>query len=108
MEAFELPAMLMAMALSLAVIVAKVMITQLIGRMNRQIGQVAQVKNEALGRLKAAQGQKAVIAKNHIILDKKKTKLAKKIGRQRNGRDQRRGSRPPQAQRGSTRQLILF
>jgi len=81
MEVFEMPAMLMAMALSFAVIVAKVMITQLIGRMNRQIGQVAQVKNEALGRLKAAQGQKAVIAKNHIILDKKKSKLAKKIGR---------------------------
>lgn len=81
MEAFEMPAMLMALVLSFAVIVAKVMITQLLGRMNRQIGQVAQVKNEALGRLKAAQGQKAVIAKNHIILDKKKSKLAKKIGR---------------------------
>ena len=73
MEAFERD--------DLSVIVAKVMITQLIGRMNRQINQVSQVKVEALGRLKAAQGQKMIIGKNKMLLDKNKSKLDKKMSR---------------------------
>ena len=73
--------MLAALVLSFGVIIAKVMITQLIGRMNRQINQVSQIKSEALGRLKGAQGQKAVIEKNRVMLDKKKGKIEKKIGR---------------------------
>ncbi len=81
MEALELPAMMLALVLSFGVIIAKVMITQLIGRMNRQINQVSQIKAEALGRLKGAQGQKAIIAKNKMLLDKKKSKLDKKMGR---------------------------
>ena len=81
MEALVLPAMLAATVLSFGVVIAKVMITQLIGRMNRQIGQVSQLKAEALGRLKAAQGQKQIIAKNQVMLDKKKTKIGKKLGR---------------------------
>lgn len=81
MEALELPAMMIALVLSFGVIVAKVMITQLIGRMNRQINQVSQIKAEALGRLKGAQGQKQVIAKNKVMMDKKKQKLDKKMGR---------------------------
>ena len=63
MEALELPAMLAAMVLIFGVIITKVMITQLIGRMNRQIGQVSQLKADALGRLKAAQGQNQIIAR---------------------------------------------
>ena len=81
MEAFETPAMLAAMVLSFGVIIAKVMITQLIGRMNRQIGQVSQLKAEALGRLKAAQARNQIIARNQVLLDKKKTKIGKKLGR---------------------------
>lgn len=73
--------MLAALVLSFAVILAKVMITQMIARMNRQINQVAQVKSEALGRLKGVQGQKAIIAKNKSVLDKKKKKIEKQIGR---------------------------
>jgi MinD-like ATPase involved in chromosome partitioning or flagellar assembly len=81
MEAHELPAMMAALVLAFGVIVAKVMTTQLIGRMNRQINQVAQIKAEALGRLKGAQGQKSVVEKNRVMLFKKKTKVAKKIDR---------------------------
>ena len=81
MEALEVPAMLAALVLSFGVIIAKVMATQLIGRMNRQINQVSQIKAEALGRLKAAQGQKAIIEKNRVMLDKKKTKTDKKMSR---------------------------
>lgn len=75
-----MPAMAAVLVLSFAVIIAKV-ITQLIGRMNRQINQVSQVKAEALGRLKGAQGQKSVGAKNKMLLDKKKSRLDKKMTR---------------------------
>ena len=81
MEALELPAMLAAMVLSFGVVIAKVMITHLLGRMNRQIGQVSQLKADALGRLKAAQAQNQIIARNQVLLDKKKTKIGKKLGR---------------------------
>lgn len=74
-------AMVAALVFIFGVVVAKVMTTQLVGRMNKQIGQVASVKQEALNRLKTAQGQKMVIEKNRAILDKKKTKTAKQIAR---------------------------
>lgn len=80
MEALELPAMLLALVLALGVIVAKAMTTHLIGRMNRQINQVAQIQHEALTRLKTAQSQKGIINKNRMMLDKKKGKVEKKIG----------------------------
>ena len=67
-----MPAMMAALVFAFAVVGAKVMITQMMARMNRQISQVAQVKSEALGRLKAAQGQKNVAVKNVGILEKKK------------------------------------
>ena len=79
MEGLDAPAMIAALVLSLSVVVAKVMITGLIGHMNRQISQVAQIKADALNRLKAAQGQKAVAAKNKLTLEKKNAKLAKKL-----------------------------
>jgi len=81
METLELPAILAAMVLSFGVIIAKVMITHLLSRMNRQIGQVSQLKTEVLGRLKAAQGQQQIVAKNQVMLDKKKTQILKKLGR---------------------------
>ena len=81
MEALEMPAMLGSLAISLSVIVAKVMTTQLIGQMNRQINEVAQIKSEAMGRLKAAQSQKAIIDGNKSILDTKAAKIETKIRR---------------------------
>jgi len=74
-------AMVLALVFVFAVVVAKVMTTQLVGRMNRQISQVASVKQEALNRLKTAQSQKMVVEKNKAVLDKKKTKVGKAIGR---------------------------
>ena len=79
MEAFEMPAIMAALVLAIAVVGAKAMTTQLLARMNRQISQVAQVRQEALTRLKTAQSQKNVVGKNLSILEKKKNKLAKQI-----------------------------
>ncbi|MBQ34816.1 MAG: hypothetical protein CME04_00350 [Gemmatimonadaceae bacterium] len=90
MQALEMPAMVAALVLAFAVIIAKVMITQLIGRMNRQINQVSQVKSEALGRLKGAQGQKQIIAKNKMLLDKKMRRLKKEMGEMKEEEDARR------------------
>jgi hypothetical protein len=77
----EAVAMILALVFVFAVVVAKVMTTQLVGHMNRQISQVASIKQEALNRLKTAQSQKMVVEKNKAILDKKKNKTAKSIGR---------------------------
>ena len=82
--------MMAALVLAFAVIIAKVMITQLIGRMNRQINQVSQVKSEALGRLKGAQGQKQIIAKNKMLLDKKMRRPKKEMGEMKEEEDARR------------------
>jgi len=74
-----MPAMMAALVLAFAVVGVKVMAQQMLGRMNRQISQVAQIKSEALGRLKSASSQKQVVEKNKTILEKKKTKVTKKI-----------------------------
>lgn len=74
-----MPAMMAALFFAFSVVGAKVMITQVLARMNRQISQVAQIKSEALGRLKAAQSQKNLVGKNKAILEKKKKKVEKKI-----------------------------
>ncbi len=105
MEALELPAMMLALVLSFGVIIAKVMITQLIGRMNRQINQVSQIKVEALGRLKGAQGQKSVIAKNKMLLDKKKTKLDKKMGRLKKEMGEMQGEESARRKRSESRRV---
>ena len=81
MEAIEAPAMIAALVLIFGVVGAKVMITGLVRQMNRQISQVAQIKAEALNRLKAAQSQKAVANKNKLTLQKKKAKIEKKLSR---------------------------
>lgn len=74
-----MPAMMAALVLAFGVVGVKVMAQQMLSRMNRQISQVAQVKSEALGRLKSASSQKQIVEKNKLILDKKKKKVAKKI-----------------------------
>ena len=73
--------MILALVFLTAVVAAKLVTTQLIGRLNRQISQVAPVRQEALNRLKTARGQKMVIEKHKAILDRKKNKTAKSIGR---------------------------
>jgi hypothetical protein len=77
----EAVAMIMAVVFIFGVVIAKVMTTHLVGHMNRQISQVASVRQEVLNRLKAAQGQKMVVTKNLAMLDKKKNKVDKAIGR---------------------------
>ena len=81
MEAFEVIAMAAALGLMFAAVGAKIFTAQLIGRMKARISQVAQVKQEALGRLKMSQSQKAVIEQNKAALLTKKTKAAKKLNR---------------------------
>ena len=77
----EAVVMIAALALIFAVVVAKVMTTQLLSHMNRQISEVAANKQDVLNRLKTAKGQKMVLQKNKAILEKKKTKVGKQIGR---------------------------
>ena len=105
MEALVLPAMLAATVLSVGVVIAKVMVTQLIGRMNRQIGQVSQLKADALGRLKAAQGQNQIIAKNQALLDKKKTKIGKKLGRLKKEMSEMKGEEDTRRKRSDARRV---
>ncbi len=70
-----------ALILALAAIVAKVMFTQRLAGINRQINQLSQTKNDALNRLRSALGQKAVAQKNSRGLEAKKAKLEKQISR---------------------------
>ena len=81
MEVMEVPALIAALLFSLASIGAKILATWLIGRMKHQISHVASIKQEALGRLKIAQSQKAVAAQNKSLLTTKKVKLEKRLDR---------------------------
>tara|TARA_B100000686_G_scaffold311102_1_gene354436 strand:- start:36 stop:356 length:321 start_codon:yes stop_codon:yes gene_type:complete len=81
MEAVELPAMFVALFLMVGSVVAKVFAAQMISRMKSQISHVATIKQEALGRLKMAQSQKAVAVQNKTSQTSKKTKLTKRLNR---------------------------
>ena len=81
MESIEIPAMMVALLLMFGSIGAKVVTAQLITRMQRQIGQVASVKQEVLNRLKVAQNQKAVADHNKGALTNKKARLIKRFKR---------------------------
>ena len=81
MEAVEIPAMIAALILMFASVGIKVGTAQLISRMKHQISHVASIKQEALGRLKMVQSQKAVAAQNKTVLTTKKTKLSKRLNR---------------------------
>ena len=105
MEALEVSAMIAALVLIFGVVGAKVMITQLIGRMNRQISQITQVKAEALNRLKAAQSQKAVADRNKLILEKKRAKLAGKLSRLKSEMAEARGEEDARRQRAEQRRV---
>ncbi len=105
MEALEIPAMIAALVLSFGVIGAKVMITGLIGQMNRQISQVESVKSEAMGRLKAAESQKAVADKNKTALEKKKAKINKKLSRLKSEMAEARGEEDARRERAEQRRI---
>jgi hypothetical protein len=79
MFTFELIAMVLALVLMFLVVGAKVMTAQILGRMKAQIARVAQLRQEATGRLKSVQGQKGVVEQNRAALNTKKTKLSKKV-----------------------------
>lgn len=81
MQALEMPAMIAVLIVGAAAVGTKVLTTTLLARMNSQISRVGQHKQEALGRLKAAQSQKQVIEKNMGRLKKKKASTTKKISR---------------------------
>ena len=63
------------------VVFAKLLTSQLIGRMKRQIATVEQEKQKITGQLKVAQSQKNIAAKNKVSLEKKKVKLQKRLTR---------------------------
>jgi septal ring factor EnvC (AmiA/AmiB activator) len=81
MEAFEMVAMVAALALMFGAVGAKVATTQLLSGMNHQVSHIAQAKQEVLGRLKAAQSQKAIIERNKQQTATKKSKIEKKMSR---------------------------
>ncbi len=81
MESLDMIAGVAALIMAFSVMAAKLMITQLLSRMNRQISQVAQLRQDSLNRLKSAQSHKAVMEKNKSMLERKKDKLAKKLSR---------------------------
>ena len=82
----EAVVMIAALALIFAVVVAKVMTTQLLGHMNRQSSQVAANRQEVMNRLKTAQGQKMVLVKTRPFW--KRTKSPKRSVRSTRKRSQ--------------------
>ena len=68
-----------ALIMAFMVMVAKLLLTQRLASINRQISQLSQVKQNALSRLKMAQSQKAIAQKNKKAPEAKKVKLAKKL-----------------------------
>ena len=81
MDAVSIPAMIVALLLMLASVVAKVFTAQLISRMKHQISHATSIKQEALGRLKRIQSQKAIAVNNKGMLTTKRTKLRKRFSR---------------------------
>ena len=74
MEALEVVFMVAALIFMFAAVGAKILTTQLIGRMNRHISQVAQVKSEAMGRLKGAQNQRRSLSRTKMCCLAKRTR----------------------------------
>lgn len=81
MHTFEIIAMILALGLMFAAVGVKIMTAHLLGRMKAQIAQVTHLKQEAMGRLKMIQSQKAVAEQGKATLIAKKAKLAKKVSR---------------------------
>ena len=80
MESLGVPAAIIVVAVCIAAVVAtKVLITSVVAKMRRDIGRVAQVKKESLGRLKLAQSQTHVAAKNVTRHQRTKRELTRKI-----------------------------
>jgi Skp family chaperone for outer membrane proteins len=107
MGGLEFVLMATSLVLMAGAVIAKLVTTQLVGHMNRQISQVGQVKQEALGRLKTAQSQKAIIEQNQRNLDAKKKKLEKKMDRLRDAMDELKQDEQARRQRSAIRKVDL-
>jgi uncharacterized protein HemX len=107
MDGLEVVLISASLVIMIGAVIAKVVTTQLIAHMNRQISQVAQVKQEALGRLKTAQSQKAIVEQNQRIMDTKKKKLEKKMERLRQTMDELKQGEQARKQRTGMRHVDL-
>jgi len=81
MGSFEIITMVVALIIMFGAVVAKMVTSQLINRMQNSISAVTQSRQKAMGQLKMAQSQKKVAEQNKIMLAKKKEKIEKKISR---------------------------
>ncbi|MGY8827430.1 MAG: hypothetical protein ACKVJG_26545 [Candidatus Latescibacterota bacterium] len=81
MEVVEVPAICVSLLSMLASVGVKVSIAQMISRMTDEISNVGRIKQEALGRLKFVQNQRAVAEQNKGSLTTKRTKIAKRLSR---------------------------
>ena len=73
--------MVAALVLIFAVLLAKIVATQLLAHMNQRISHVAADKQVVLKQLKTAQSQKMVFEKNQRLLEKRKNKISNQINR---------------------------
>lgn len=107
MDGLEFVLIATSLVFMVGAVIAKLATTQLIAHMNRQINQVAQVKQEALGRLKTAQSQKAIVEQNQRTLDTRKKKLEKKMERLRQTMDELKQGEQARKQRSAIRHVDL-
>lgn len=81
MDGAEIVSMIVALVLMFGSIGAKVITSQLLERMRRQISQVESVKQESMNRLKVVQRQKEITEANKTNLAGKKARLTKRFKR---------------------------
>lgn len=105
MGTFEVFAMSAALGLMFAAVGVKVFTAQLISRMKAQISQVTTGKQEALSRLKGAQGKKAVNEQNKLVLETKKKTLVKKLTRLKKEMGELEGEAKARKQRAEMRKI---
>ena len=105
MEFLDMIAGTAAVIMIFAVMAGKLMTTQLLARMNRQISQTAHIRQDSLNRLKSAQSQKAVMEKNKSLLDRKKNKLAKKLARMKQELGEAEGEETARRERSQARRV---
>lgn len=77
----DLVFIVVALVMSFAVLIAKVITGQLIALMRRRIANAQQGRAEVMHRLKTITAQKSVAEKNRLALERKKAKLVKQLRR---------------------------
>ena len=80
MGAFEVFSMVVALAIMLAALGAKILTSQLTNRMQHTSSLVTQSRQKTLGQFRLAHSQNKVAQQNCALLGRKKAKLHKKIG----------------------------